>query len=273
VIVATLATPRTRWRSAAIAYSKRVGRIPLRVLWFNAIGFRYFMLSQNAIRQLLLNLEADNVERTQSLKDGDKVGEAICSFSNDLVDRRAIGVLILGAKDDGTCAGLKITEQNLQTLLGFRDGRIVPVPSLTVRKETIEGCELAIVEVQPSDNPPVKYKGRVCVRRGLQRGFATQDEERKLLEKRVWGNLTFDQQPVLGTTLDDLDLDRFQVEYRSLMPLAQESNKPMFFLRPADGAIGGHQAAVAQCYADFEELALKICEQVGIELHANETAP
>ena len=28
--------------------------------------------------------------------------------------------------------------------------------------------------------------------------------------------------------------------YRSLMPLAQEARKPMFFLRPADGALGGH---------------------------------
>ena len=57
-------------------------------------------------------------------------------------------------------------------------------------------------------------------------------------------------------------------DYRSLMPLAQESNKPMFFLKPADGAIGGHQAAVAQCYEDFEALAIKICEEVGIELAA-----
>ena len=171
------------------------------------------MLSADIIRQLLCNIEADNVERTQSLNNGDKIGEAICSFANDLLNRRATGVLLLGAKDDGSCAEMTITEQNIQTLLGFRDGRIVPVPSLTVRKETIDGCELAIVEVQPSDNPPVKYKGRVCVRRGLQRGFATPDEERRLVEKRVWGNLPFDQQPVTRASLDDLDLERFQTEY------------------------------------------------------------
>ncbi len=47
-------------------------------------------------------------------------------------------------------------------------------------------------------------------------------------------------------------------DYRSLMPLAQESNKPMFFLKPADGAIGGHQDAVRDCYADFRELARRI---------------
>jgi hypothetical protein len=44
-------------------------------------------------------------------------------------------------------------------------------------------------------------------------------------------------------------------DYRSLMPLAQEANKPMFLLKPADGAIGGHQQAVHDCYMDFKHLA------------------
>jgi chromosome partitioning protein len=47
-------------------------------------------------------------------------------------------------------------------------------------------------------------------------------------------------------------------DYRSLMPMAQENNKPMFFLKPADGAIGGHQGAVIDCYNDFLYLARKI---------------
>jgi cellulose biosynthesis protein BcsQ len=52
-------------------------------------------------------------------------------------------------------------------------------------------------------------------------------------------------------------------DYRSLMPMAQEARKPMFLLKPADGAIGGHQAAVQQCYRDFEALADKIEGLVG----------
>ena len=47
-------------------------------------------------------------------------------------------------------------------------------------------------------------------------------------------------------------------DYRSLMPMAQESRKPMFLLRPADGAIGGHQTAVFECRRDFEKLAIRI---------------
>lgn len=42
--------------------------------------------------------------------------------------------------------------------------------------------------------------------------------------------------------------------YRSLMPMAQDVRKPMFDLRPADGAIGSHVALVRTCYEDFEKL-------------------
>ena len=51
-------------------------------------------------------------------------------------------------------------------------------------------------------------------------------------------------------------------DYRSLMPMAQEAKKPMFILRPADGAIGGHQGAVRQAYDDFRALAKRILFRV-----------
>lgn len=54
--------------------------------------------------------------------------------------------------------------------------------------------------------------------------------------------------------------------YRSLMPLAMEARKPMFLLRPADGAIGAHMEAVRACYKDFEVLARKIAEKINLPL-------
>ena len=52
--------------------------------------------------------------------------------------------------------------------------------------------------------------------------------------------------------------------YRSLMPMAMEANKPIFFLKSADGAIGSHQEAVSSCYSDFKKLAGKIAANAGI---------
>jgi chromosome partitioning protein len=54
--------------------------------------------------------------------------------------------------------------------------------------------------------------------------------------------------------------------YRSLMPMAMEARKPIFFLKSADGAIGAHLDAVRSCYNDFQNLASKIADEVGIEL-------
>jgi len=46
--------------------------------------------------------------------------------------------------------------------------------------------------------------------------------------------------------------------YRSLMPLAHDARKPMFDLRPADGAVGSTQRYVQICYQEFESLAHKV---------------
>lgn len=52
--------------------------------------------------------------------------------------------------------------------------------------------------------------------------------------------------------------------YRSLMPLSQEAHKPVFDLKPADGAFGGHQAAVGESRRDFAALADRILHEVGM---------
>ena len=54
--------------------------------------------------------------------------------------------------------------------------------------------------------------------------------------------------------------------YRSLIPLAQEARKPMFFLKPADGALGGRAAAVQDCYRDFRTLAQRIAQRCEVQL-------
>ena len=50
--------------------------------------------------------------------------------------------------------------------------------------------------------------------------------------------------------------------YRSLLPMAQEHRKPVFHLKPADGAIGALQQGVQRAYRDFEQLAERILTRV-----------
>lgn len=46
--------------------------------------------------------------------------------------------------------------------------------------------------------------------------------------------------------------------YHSLIPMAMEARKPIFLLKPSDGAIGSHLGAVKSAYSDFKLLTEKI---------------
>lgn len=67
------------------------------------------------------------------------------------------------------------------------------------------------------------------------------------------------------------DLYSLQGLRNLLMPLAQDARKPMFLLKPADGAIGGHSEAVLDCYRDFKALATKIATACGVAIPAGPT--
>jgi len=172
------------------------------------------MLSDSELAVLLGDVESDRVERNASLSNADRIREAICAFANDLPEHNKPGAVLVGAHDDGSCAHLPITDELLRTLADMRsDGNILPLPVMTVQKRTVGGCELAVVEVQPSLSPPVRYKGRIWVRVGPRRAIASAEEERRLTEKRRAADLPFDQRPVQGVSLDDLDLESFRREY------------------------------------------------------------
>jgi len=180
------------------------------------------MITQEELDHLLPQLEQDRVEKTISRNDAEKFGEAICSFANDLANHKQPGYLIVGVHDDGSRAGMSIDEPQLQTLLSFRtDGRIVPPPALIVSKFSYPDGEVAVVEVQPHFLPPVRFKGKLCVRAGIRKGIANEAEERILTEKRSAFARTFDVLPCKGSTLDDLSIDLFKLRY---LPSAIDSD-------------------------------------------------
>jgi chromosome partitioning protein len=61
---------------------------------------------------------------------------------------------------------------------------------------------------------------------------------------------------------DDPNCLAWLKHYHSLAHMSMEANKPMFLLKPADGAIGAHVQAVQRCYDDFKQLSLKIMDLI-----------
>ena len=173
------------------------------------------MINEDQLRGLLTDLETDRVERTTSITNTDKFCEAVCAFANDLPNHRQPGYLLIGVNNDGSLAGLTVTDDLLLRLGGIRsDGNVLPQPHMNVAKFTLEGGDVAVVEVHPSDLPPVRYKGRIYIRIGPRKAVANEQEERVLTERRVALARSFDARPCPEATLNDLALGQFDAYRR-----------------------------------------------------------
>ena len=126
-------------------------------------------MNDTELEQLLLDVESDRAERKASLSEKEKIRKTICAFANDMPNHQKSGVIFIGVKDDGGCAGLDITDDLLLNLSSMKsDGKIVPSPAMIVEKRVIHGCAMAVVIVEPSYYPPVRCDGRVWIRVGSQ---------------------------------------------------------------------------------------------------------
>ncbi len=185
------------------------------------------MIARDELLTLLGDMESDRIERTASITKTDKFAQAVCAFANDFPNHREAGYLVIGVKDDGTPVGLEVTDQLLQNLGALRsDGNIQPLPAIAVTTFSLPDGDVAVVEVLPSDLPPVRYKGQVWIRVGPRKAIASEQEERILTERRLAYARSFDASPCAEAKLDDLARGLFSA-YRQEVVAAEiiEANR------------------------------------------------
>jgi len=192
------------------------------------------MITEAELLKLLSEVESFRVERTISVNNTDKFSQAVCAFANDMAGSGLPGFLLIGANDEtGAPNGLIVSDQLLQNLASLAStGNILPAPALIAYRMTLSSGlgEIAVVEVQPSDLPPVRYKGQTWIRRGPAKGIANEAEEKILIERRTAAAKTFDAQACVGASLSDLALDLFTSTYRPQAIAAEtiaENNRPI----------------------------------------------
>ena len=185
------------------------------------------MYSDAELEALMSDLESDLVERKESAADGRKIRRNVCAFANDLPGNGKPGVVLIGVRDDGNCAALPIDDELLTGLANIRgDGGILPLPSMTVQRRVLRGCEVAVVSVEPSADTPVRYQGRVWVRVGPSVREGSVEDERLLTERRRAADLPFDLRPASGAQRSDLDQDFLRDHYlpNAIAPAVLERN-------------------------------------------------
>ncbi|MBY6206366.1 MULTISPECIES: ATP-binding protein [Halomonas] len=169
------------------------------------------MISAQELTALMADLESDRIERTEATNKTDKFCQAVCAFANDLPNHRQPGYLVVGVDSNGKPVGIDVTEQLLEKLGALRsDGNIQPLPVIHVAKLSLDGGDVAVVEVLPSDLPPLRYKGQVWIRVGPRKATASEQEERILTERRISKARSYDASPVGEAVLEDLSASQFQ---------------------------------------------------------------
>lgn len=166
------------------------------------------MISEAQLLNMISSLESYNIEKTQSTTDTAKFCQTICAFSNDYPNSGKPGYLLIGVKDNGELSGLRITDKLNKEISGLRtDGKILPLPTMSVENFRLPDGDVLVVEVVPSTEPPVKYDGRTWIRNGARKGVATFEEEQRLVERRSANYRSFDIRPCYDASLDDIDMD------------------------------------------------------------------
>lgn len=158
--------------------------------------------------------ESDLLERKRSTNLKEEILEAICAFANDLPDHQKAGIIFVGVNDDGSCAKQTFSEKSVRDIANWRnEGRVQPIPSIIVDSRTVDDCPIIVIQVMPSDIPPVRFDGRIKVGVGPTRTTASLADEIRLNEKRGARAKPFDSRGIAGLTSKELDLGRFEREF------------------------------------------------------------
>ena len=171
-------------------------------------------MTKEELQKIIAIDEGFRIELTTSKGDMDKFQEAICAFANDMPGSGKKGYLLIGVLDNGKISGMKVDDALMKRISGIRsDGNILPLPVMTTEKVQTDEGDVLVVEVTPSFDTPVRYRGRTFIRIGPRRDIASAEEERILAERCAASLPTYDTRPCREATIDDIDTDTIIKEY------------------------------------------------------------
>ena len=171
-------------------------------------------MTKEELQKIIAIDEGFRIELTTSTGNMDKFQEAICAFANDMPGSGKKGYLLIGVYDDGKISGMKVDDALMKRISGIRsDGNILPLPVMTTEKVQTDEGDVLVVEVTPSFDTPVRYRGRTFIRIGPRRDIASAEEERILAERCAASLPTYDTRPCREATIDDIDTDTIIKEY------------------------------------------------------------
>jgi cellulose biosynthesis protein BcsQ len=118
-----------------------------------------------------------------------------------------------------------------------------PVPKLASEKDVMQPAGYVVLQHSVRLDRPVQA-GELWMKRIPE----------------TYAKYVLDQPPEAKHPSEDPQCLGLLKRYGSLMPMAQEARKPIFHLKPADGALGAHAAAARDARGDFKTVAKRIAQ-------------
>ncbi len=137
------------------------------------------------------------------------------------------GRILVGVTDEGQIVGVGDAQRVQEAILSIaRDNCNPPLTPTIDRVETGAGAVLVVRVPRRSSIPHENNSGQCYIRVGSTKRLATPQERARLLQRAGW--VHYDEIPVPGTSLTDLDPEAFAAYFRSIYdaPL-EEADVPL----------------------------------------------
>jgi len=160
-------------------------------------------ITEEDLQRLVEQGEGQQLEFKRSLAELETAARTVTAFAN--TDG---GVLIFGVRDSGEIVGVDMGKTTKERIVNQITGITDPVVYPSVQLMTLEGFQLIVLQVEPSENRPHLVKGRAYKRVGASDVQLSRDEYGRLLLTRAVA--AFDRQPVIEASYDDLNEERIR---------------------------------------------------------------
>jgi chromosome partitioning protein len=126
-------------------------------------------------------------------------------------------------------------------------------------------CAGAVLRRWRKQSAGMEPAGYVVLQAGIRLDLPSREpaplsEIRRIYHEVLLGKLDKDPRPA-----EDPGCLGVLPDFRGLLSMAREARKPIFHLKPADGAGSSHLKAAQKAYGLFKPLALQIARRVGVE--------
>jgi cellulose biosynthesis protein BcsQ len=136
----------------------------------------------------------------------------------------------------------------------------------TLQRWRSEWQQLGII---PPD--PMQLLGYVIIQPPIRLYLGTNSYSRWITQimKTYHQTLLFESDYQPGLLKDEPHCLSLLTDHFLLKPIAKEAYKPLFHLKPADGALGSYEQVVPKVYLEYQQLAQKIAKRIGILSNPN----